>query len=303
MDKKMFCYQCEQTVGCTGCTGNAGVCGKKAGTAKLQDELTGALIGLARAVDSAAAISKSTSQVIIEGLFTTVTNVSFDDAAIENMIQKVRAEKERLVPGCSKCQSPCGKSDEYDMQQLWNADEDIRSLKSLILFGIRGMAAYAYHANVLNYEDAEVNRFFCEALFKIGYEESMDTLLPTVLKVGEINLKCMALLDKANTKTYGTPEPTAVTLTVEKGPFIVVTGHDLLSRQRTSAHLHMSGSRDSQQALAAGQDQVDAERERVRALGKFVQNALRQLRGDHSFFGNTRASKAQHAPAAQADDL
>ena len=231
MDKKMFCYQCEQTVGCTGCTGNAGVCGKKAGTAKLQDELTGALIGLARAVDSAAAISKSTSQVIIEGLFTTVTNVSFDDAAIENMIQKVRAEKERLVPDCNKCQSPCGKSDEYDMQQLWNADEDIRSLKSLILFGIRGMAAYAYHANVLNYEDSEVNRFFCEALFKIGYEESVETLLPTVLKVGEINLKCMALLDKANTKTYGTPEPTAVTLTVEKGPFIVVTGHDLKDLQ------------------------------------------------------------------------
>ncbi len=69
------------------------------------------------------------------------------------------------------------------------------------------MAAYAYHANVLNFEDAEVNRFFCEALFKIGYEESMEALLPTVLKVGEINLKCMALLDKANTETYGTPEP------------------------------------------------------------------------------------------------
>ena len=161
MDKKMFCYQCEQTVGCTGCTGNAGVCGKKADTAKLQDELTGALISLAKAADSTETISKRTGQIIIEGLFTTVTNVSFDNAAIENMIQKVRAEKERLVPGCSKCQSPCGKSDEYDMQQLWNADEDIRSLKSLILFGIRGMAAYAYHANVLNYEDAEVNQFFC----------------------------------------------------------------------------------------------------------------------------------------------
>ena len=93
------------------------------------------------------------------------------------------------------------------------------------------MAAYAYHANVLNYEDAEVNRFFCEALFKIGYEESMEALLPTVLKVGEINLKCMALLDKANTETYGTPEPTDVTLTVEKGPFIVVTGHDLKDLQ------------------------------------------------------------------------
>ena len=231
MDHKMFCFQCEQTVGCAGCTGNAGVCGKKADTARLQDELTGALIGLARAVDSTTAISKRTGQVIIEGLFPTVTNVNFDDASIENMIQKVRAEKERLVPDCSKGQSPCGKTGEYDMQQLWNANEDIRSLKSLILFGIRGMAAYAYHANVLNYEDTEVNRFFCEALFKIGYEESADALLPTVLKVGEINLKCMALLDKANTETYGTPEPTNVTLTIEKGPFIVVTGHDLKDLQ------------------------------------------------------------------------
>lgn len=132
------------------------------------------------------------------------------------MIQKVRAEKASLVGDCNKCQSPCGRTDEYDMQQLWNADEDIRSLKSLILFGIRGMAAYAYHAYVLNFEDPEVNQFFCEALFRIGYAESMDELLQTVLKVGEINLKCMALLDKANTQTYGTPEPTDVTLTVEK---------------------------------------------------------------------------------------
>ena len=100
MDKKMFCFQCEQTVGCTGCTGNAGVCGKKADTAKLQDELTGALISLAKAADSTETISKRTGQIIIEGLFTTVTNVSFDNAAIENMIQKVRVEKERLVPDC-----------------------------------------------------------------------------------------------------------------------------------------------------------------------------------------------------------
>ena len=223
----MFCFQCEQTVGCTGCTGNAGVCGKKADTARLQDELTGALISLARAVDGAETISKSTWQVMIEGLFTTVTNVSFDDASIKNMIQKVRAERERLVPDCSKCLSPCGKTDEYDMQQLWNADEDIRSLKSLILFGIRGMAAYAYHASVLNYEDAEINRFFCEALFKIGYEESAETLLPTVLKVGEINLKCMALLDKANTETYGNPEITKVNIGVRNNPGILISGHDL----------------------------------------------------------------------------
>ena len=92
----------------------------------------------------------------------------------KTMIQKVRAEKERLAPDCSKCQSPCGKTDEYDMQQLWNADEDTRSLKSLILFGIRGMAAYAYHAAVLGHEDDEVNLFFCEALFKIGYEENTE---------------------------------------------------------------------------------------------------------------------------------
>ena len=118
MDKKMFCFQCEQTVGCAGCTGNAGVCGKKADTARLQDELTGALIGLARAVDSTTAISKRTGQIIIEGLFTTVTNVNFDDVSIENMIQKVRAEKERLVPDCSKGQSSCGKTDEYDMQAV-----------------------------------------------------------------------------------------------------------------------------------------------------------------------------------------
>ncbi len=173
MEKKMFCYQREQT-----------------DTAKLQDELTGALIALARAVDGAETISPRTSQVILKGLFTTITK----------MIREVRAEKERLVPDCSKCPSPCGKTAEYNMQQLWNADEDIRSLKSLILFGIRGMSAYAYLANVLDYEDDEVNRFFCEALFRIGYEESVETLLPTVLKVGEIHLKCMALLDKANTE-------------------------------------------------------------------------------------------------------
>ena len=95
MDKKMFCFQCEQTVGCTGCTGNAGVCGKKADTAKLQDELTGALIGLARAVDGAETISKSTWQVMIEGLFTTVTNVSFDDAVNQKYDTKSQSRKRK----------------------------------------------------------------------------------------------------------------------------------------------------------------------------------------------------------------
>ena len=231
MENKMFCYQCEQTAGCRGCTGNAGVCGKKADTAQLQDELTGALIGLARATEGTAVPTQTTYQVMLEGLFTTITNVSFDNDAINNMMKKVREEKEKLVQSCSRCQTPCGKNDEYDMNDLWNDNEDIRSLKSLILFGIRGMAAYAYHAKVLGYSDEEVNKFFCEALFMIGYGDSLETLLPVVLKVGEINLKCMALLDKANTETYGTPVPVTVSLSVEKGPFIVVSGHDLKDLQ------------------------------------------------------------------------
>lgn len=231
MENKMFCYQCEQTAGCRGCTGNAGVCGKKADTAQLQDELTGALIGLARATEGTAVPTQTTYQVMLEGLFTTITNVSFDNDAINNMMKKVREEKEKLVQSCSCCQTPCGKNDEYDMNDLWNDNEDIRSLKSLILFGIRGMAAYAYHAKVLGYSDEEVNKFFCEALFMIGYGDSLETLLPVVLKVGEINLKCMALLDKANTETYGTPAPVTVSLSVEKGPFIVVSGHDLKDLQ------------------------------------------------------------------------
>lgn len=231
MENKMFCYQCEQTAGCLGCTGNAGVCGKKADTAQLQDELTGALIGLARATEGTAVPTQTTYQVMLEGLFTTITNVSFDNDAINNMMKKVREEKEKLVQSCSRCQIPCGKNDEYDMNDLWNDNEDIRSLKSLILFGIRGMAAYAYHAKVLGYSDEEVNKFFCEALFMIGYGDSLETLLPVVLKVGEINLKCMALLDKANTETYGTPAPVTVSLSVEKGPFIVVSGHDLKDLQ------------------------------------------------------------------------
>jgi hydroxylamine reductase len=227
MDNKMFCFQCEQTAGCAGCHGNAGVCGKKADVANLQDELTGALIGLARAADGNTRPDESTYRAITEGLFTTVTNVDFDAEAVRRQIDRAHAEKERLVPSCGTCGAPCGRNSDYDMKELWSADEDIRSLKSLILFGLRGMAAYACHARVLGYRDEEVDRFFCEGLFDIGEDLDMQQLLPVVMKVGEINLKCMALLDKANTETYGNPAPVQVPLKVEKGPFIVVTGHDL----------------------------------------------------------------------------
>ena len=228
-NQQMFCFQCEQTAGCSGCTGAAGVCGKKADTAKLQDELTGALIGLARSTEgNMHLLTEATDDLVIEGLFTTVTNVNFNNETITALIRRIEDEKNRMVPGCTACGAPCGRNDDYDMNDLWQADEDIRSLKSLILFGIRGMAAYAYHANVLGYRDQEVNRFFYKALYAVGARDwGMAELLPVVLEVGEVNLKCMELLDRANTQTYGSPAPTQVSLTVEKGPFIVISGHDL----------------------------------------------------------------------------
>ena len=230
MNHSMFCYQCEQTAGCTGCVGKAGVCGKSAEVAKRQDQLTGALIGLARAADTNVPTA-STHRAVIEGLFTTLTNVNFNEETVRRQIDMVRREKAALTPDCGACACPCGRTDEYDMNLLWEANEDIRSLKSLILFGLRGMAAYAYHAMVLGYTDEEVNRFFYEGLFAIGEDWGMEELLPIVMKVGQVNLKCMALLDKANTETYGHPVPTTVPLTVEKGPFIVITGHDLRDLQ------------------------------------------------------------------------
>ena len=174
MEHKMFCFQCEQTAGCSGCTGNAGVCGKSRATAALQDELTGALIGLAKACGNNPH-TEDTTHILIEGLFTTITNVNFNDETLREMIAKVHAEKERVVPNCATCASPCGNTSDYDMKEIWEADEDIRSLKSLILFGIRGMAAYAYHAAVLGYEDETVNAFFYKALSFLGFD-GMSTL-------------------------------------------------------------------------------------------------------------------------------
>lgn len=221
MEKKMFCFQCEQTRNCTGCTGAAGACGKLAGTAKLQDKLTGALIGLARAAEgNEALITPATDKLILKGLFTTVTNVNFNNETIQAIIDDIHAEALRLSGG--------DEVHDYDMEQLWNAHEDIRSLKSLILFGLRGMSAYTHHSAVLGYTDDAVLAFFYQGLRAIGQDNwGMAELLPIVMKLGEVNLTGMALLDQANTETYGNPTPTEVTLTVEKGPFIVITGHDL----------------------------------------------------------------------------
>ena len=248
MDQKMFCYQCEQTAGCAGCTGSTGVCGKTAETARLQDQLVGAMIGLARAAEGVECPGDRVYRTVIEGLFTTLTNVSFDDDAIRAQIEKTHREKERLLAALVKKsagprEKAVGESgaaenaacaaasvqdtDDYNLGLLWDMDPDIRSLKSLILFGLKGMAAYAYHALMLGASDETVNQFFLTGLREIAKDGTVESLLPTVLKVGEVNLTCMAMLDAANTGTYGTPIPVSVPLVVERGPFIVVTGHDL----------------------------------------------------------------------------
>lgn len=212
----MFCYQCEQTAGQKACAGQRGVCGKEESTANLQDQLTGALVTMSKLANGKAPHEEAV-QLMLEGLFTTITNVSFDDETLQILIDRVEAENKKM-----------GLDPIFDMNLVWNeSNEDIRSLKSLILFGLRGVAAYAFHARVLGYTDEKVNAIFFEGMAALSEDWGMDQLLPLVLKVGEVNLACMELLDKANTESYGTPTPVTVPMTVEKGPFIVISGHDL----------------------------------------------------------------------------
>ena len=220
---EMFCFQCEQTAGGKACQ-KSGVCGKKPDVANLQDKLTGELVNLAQ-IAMTVTCDRTMTDIILEGLFMTVTNVNFDSESIQAQIDKtVDARNSR---GFS-CTFKSREVEPFDMNEIWEADEDIRSLKSLILFGLRGMAAYAYHARVLGYSDDEVNAFFYKGLNTLAGNMPADKLLEVVMELGQVNLKCMELLDSANTETYGTPVPTTVSTNIEPGPFIVVTGHDLL---------------------------------------------------------------------------
>lgn len=220
--EQMFCFQCEQVAKCEACTGGAGVCGKPADVADAQDALTGAMIALARTAREAGVKNDRICDLIVDGLFTCMTNVNFDGQAVTELKDAVRVETAAVAAAAGI--EPVS---DYDVDQIWGDDEDIRSLKSLVLFGLRGTAAYAYHARVLGYRDATVDEFFADALAQLAEPGSVDALLPLALKVGEVNLGCMKLLDEANTGTYGTPEPTTVAMEVEPGPFIVISGHDL----------------------------------------------------------------------------
>ena len=204
----MFCFQCEQTKKEEYCT-QYGICGKNAGISNLQDDLLSRTIEFANCAD----ITEQNTEIIVRSLFTTVTNVNFDEKSIKELMNKIENK------------IPC--NNDFAIKSIWEANEDIRSLKSLILFGLKGIAAYYYHARILGYKDPNIDSFFYEALRCISKDLTTEELLTLVLKTGEINLKCMELLDKANTQTYENPIPTTVSTEIEEGPFIVVTGHDL----------------------------------------------------------------------------
>lgn len=213
--ENMFCFQCEQTAGGKGCT-KVGVCGKQPEVANKQDELTCALTGLARAAEGKMP-GRSADEIMIQGLFATITNVNFDAGRIDELKESVWKEKEAL-----------GGAEDLKFGILWSGDTDIVSLRSTLLLGIRGMAAYAWHAYALGKEDKEVTAWFYKGMKALGEDHTVNEWLDLMMEFGQINLKCMALLDDANTSTYGHPVPTKVTTNVEKGPFIVVSGHDLL---------------------------------------------------------------------------
>ena len=211
----MFCYQCEQSAAPGGCTVQ-GVCGKTAPVANLQDELTAALVGLARALDVKGQ-TKEGVDYLMRGLFMCVTNVNFSEDRVQEFIDEVNAYHAKIDSAAQN----------FDWEQLWKGEEDIVSLRSTLLLGMRGMAAYAWHAARLGFHDPEVDAWFIKGMVEFAKDHSAEEWLNLLMEFGQINLKCMAILDKANTETYGTPVPTTVPLTVEPGPFIVVTGHDL----------------------------------------------------------------------------
>lgn len=211
----MFCFQCEQTAGGTGCT-KVGVCGKKPEVARKHDELVCTLVGLARAAEGKIPGTKA-DELMMQGLFATLTNVNFDPNRIDELKQRVEAEKTKL-----------GGAEDFDPDILFHGDTDVVSLRSTLLFGLRGMAAYAWHAHILGKDDAEVTAWLYKGMRAIGEDHSVDEWLSLIMEFGQVNLKCMALLDEANTTAFGHPVPTKVSMKVKKGPFIVVTGHDLL---------------------------------------------------------------------------
>ncbi|MCP4716948.1 MAG: hydroxylamine reductase [Deltaproteobacteria bacterium] len=244
----MFCYQCEQTAQGQGCT-KGGVCGKSPEIAALQDLLTYALRGLAlyaQAAGSKGLTDASVNAHAAGALFTTLTNVNFDAERIQALIAETVAKREALKQkitdsgGAAIDKEPAAlvpaegldalieQAAGYGLDKDASSNPDIKSLQHILLFGIRGVAAYADHARILGQEDQTVYDFLFEALAaQYNPDLTLDDWIQYCLKCGEINLKAMELLDAANTGIYGHPEPTPVSLGAKKGKAILISGHDL----------------------------------------------------------------------------
>lgn len=251
----MFCYQCEQTMRGEGCDKSRGVCGKDEMTSDMQDLLVHVSKGISQYAHRARTLGKSDQEVdvfILKALFTTVTNVNFDAEDVAAWVRKgakIKDKARELYESACKEKGkdpeelsgpatfePAGDMEGLDKQaadaavdaRLEKYGKDIAGLQDLILLGLKGMAAYADHALILGVEDESVYAFFHEALNFLAEEPTdVDALLPMVLKVGEVNLRVMEMLDEGNTGTYGHPEPTEVRVTPVKGKAICVSGHDL----------------------------------------------------------------------------
>ena len=238
----MFCYQCQETVKNQGCTVK-GVCGKPDATAALQDILIYVCKGIAVAAEKLNAVDKKASRYVCEALFTTITNVAWDDGRIIDKIEeglKIRDEvNAKAASSLSGAQPDCvtwtPKSREEIMAKAMSeevrinaaSNEDVTSLRSLLIFGLKGIAAYAEHAAVLGYEKDDVYAFIMEALASTTKDLSVEAMIAMVMKAGESAVNTMALLDEANTKTYGNPEITEVNIGVRNNPGILISGHDL----------------------------------------------------------------------------
>ncbi len=235
----MFCYQCQETLKNTGCTVN-GICGKKGDTAILQDLLIYTVKGISVVAEKAGKTDKETSHYITKALFTTITNVNFDDDNLINVIKQGLSLRDKI-----KSENNI-KDDNLHDSAIWVADtkedflkkastvgvlstenEDVRSLRELLIYGLKGIAAYADHALVLGFEDQSVFDYMVEGMASTTKDLSIDEMIAKVMKAGEIAVNAMAILDKANTTTYGNPEITEVNIGVGKNPGILISGHDL----------------------------------------------------------------------------
>ncbi|MEA3265686.1 MAG: hydroxylamine reductase [Candidatus Fermentibacteria bacterium] len=234
----MFCYQCQETLGNNGCTVN-GICGKKGDTAILQDLLIYTAKGISVIADKAGKIDKDISHFVTKALFTTVTNVNFDDDNLIGIIKQGLALREEI-------KARYGVAGDLHDSAVWTAEtkedflkkaetvgvlstenEDVRSLRELLTYGLKGVAAYADHAYILGYEDRAVFDFMIEGLASTTKDLSVDEMIALVMRTGEAAVGAMAILDKANTNTYGNPEITEVNIGVRNNPAILISGHDL----------------------------------------------------------------------------